>query len=137
MDFCKEYNAAHGEPARHHHPVEITIFEDRTFTFVTKTPPAPVLMRQAAGLPRARPPRARPCHREITDAQLTEIAKIKLPDLNANDLEAAKRRSPAPPARWASASSADDRARHAHAATPRASSEPATAGRPRPCGLPS
>jgi large subunit ribosomal protein L11 len=71
-------------------PVEITIFEDRTFTFVLKTPPTPVLLRQAAGLPKGATNTGREVVGTVTDAQITEIAQIKMPDLNANDIEAAK-----------------------------------------------
>ena len=71
-------------------PVEITIYEDRSFTFILKTPPTPVLLRQAAGLEKGRRPPARRSVGTITDAQLTEIAQTKMPDLNANDIEAAK-----------------------------------------------
>ncbi len=71
-------------------PVEITIYEDRTFSFILKTPPAAVLLRQAAGLPKGAATAGREEVGTITDAQLAEIAKVKLPDLNTDDLEAAK-----------------------------------------------
>ncbi|HET6663908.1 MAG TPA: 50S ribosomal protein L11, partial [Acidimicrobiales bacterium] len=71
-------------------PVEITVFEDRTFTFVLKTPPTPVLLRQAAGLDKGAVTPGRDTIATITEAQVEEIAKTKMPDLNANDLEAAK-----------------------------------------------
>jgi large subunit ribosomal protein L11 len=89
MDFCKAYNAATEAQRGTIVPVEITVFEDRSFTFVLKTPPTPVLIRQAAGVDKgsANP---RDIVASITDAQVTEIAQIKMPDLNANDLEAAK-----------------------------------------------
>ena len=90
MDFCKAYNAATENQRGTIVPVEITVFEDRTFTFVLKTPPAPVLIRQAAGLDKAAVNPGREVVGSITDAQLTEIAQTKMPDLNANDLEAAK-----------------------------------------------
>ena len=70
-------------------PVEITVFEDRSFTFVLKTPPTPVLIRQAAGVDKGSS-NPKDIVASITDAQVTEIAQIKMPDLNANDLEAAK-----------------------------------------------
>jgi len=90
MDFCKAYNAA-TEPQRGTIvPVEITVYEDRTFTFVLKTPPTPVLLRQAAGLDKAAENPGRETVGKVTDAQLTEIAEIKMPDLNAYDIEAAK-----------------------------------------------
>jgi len=89
MDFCKAYNAATESQRGTIVPVEITIFEDRSFTFVLKTPPTPVLIRQAAGIEKGSPNPKQPVA-TITDAQVTEIAQIKMPDLNANDLEAAK-----------------------------------------------
>jgi len=72
-------------------PVEITIYEDRSFSFVLKTPPAPVLLRQAAGLEKGASTAGRQQVGTVTDAQLAEIAGIKLPDLNTDDVEAAKR----------------------------------------------
>ena len=71
-------------------PVEITIFEDRSFTFVTKTPPAPVLLRAAAGLDKASSNPGKEIAGSVTAAQIEEIAKTKMPDLNAIDLEGAK-----------------------------------------------
>ena len=91
MEFCKQYNAASSAQEGTVVPAEITVFEDRSFTFVLKTPPTPVLIRQAAGLDKAATNPGREAAGSITDAQVTEIAEIKLPDLNANDLEAAKR----------------------------------------------
>ncbi len=91
MDFCKAYNAQTEAQKGTIIPVEITIFEDRTFTFVTKTPPTPVLLREAAGVEKASSTPGRDVGGSVTAAQVEEIAKIKLPDLNANDLEAAKR----------------------------------------------
>jgi large subunit ribosomal protein L11 len=91
MDFCKAYNAQTEAQKGTIIPVEITIFEDRTFTFITKTPPTPVLIREAAGVEKASQNPGRDSAGSITAAQVEEIAKIKLPDLNANDLEAAKR----------------------------------------------
>ena len=90
MDFVKQYNAATEAQAGTIIPVEVTIFQDRTFSFVTKTPPTPVLLRQAAGLEKGAKTAGREVAGTVTDAQITEIAQIKLPDLNANDLEAAK-----------------------------------------------
>ena len=72
-------------------PVEITVFEDRSFTFILKTPPTPVLLRQAAGLDKGAVDAGRERVGTVTDAQVAEIAKTKMPDLNANDLEAAKK----------------------------------------------
>jgi large subunit ribosomal protein L11 len=90
MDFCKEYNAKTEAQKGTIVPVEITIFEDRSFTFVLKTPPASVLIKQAAGLAKAASNPSKEIAGSITDAQVTEIAKVKMPDLNANDLEAAR-----------------------------------------------
>jgi large subunit ribosomal protein L11 len=90
MEFVKQYNAATEDKAGQVVPVEITIYEDRSFTFVLKTPPTPVLIRQAAGLEKGAATTGKQTVGSITDAQLTEIAQIKMPDLNANDLEAAK-----------------------------------------------
>ena len=90
MDFCKEYNARTESQRGTIIPVEISIFEDRTFSFVTKTPPAPVLIRQAAKLEKGSQTPGKGAVGSITDAQLTEIAQTKLPDLNTDDLDAAK-----------------------------------------------
>jgi large subunit ribosomal protein L11 len=91
MDFCKAYNAATESQRGTIVPVEITIFEDRTFTFILKTPPTPVLLREAAGIEKGSGAAGREGAGTVTDAQVEEIAKIKMPDLNANDLETAKR----------------------------------------------
>jgi len=91
MDFCKMYNAQTENQRGTIVPVEITIFEDRSFTFILKTPPTPVLLRQAAGVDRGAIAPGREGVGTVTDAQLAEIAKTKMPDLNANDLESAKK----------------------------------------------
>lgn len=90
MDFVKQYNAATEDKAGQVIPVEITIFEDRTFSFVLKTPPTPVLIRQAAGVEKGAKTTGKETAGTITDAQLEEIARTKMADLNANDIEAAK-----------------------------------------------
>jgi large subunit ribosomal protein L11 len=90
MEFVKQYNAATEAQAGQVIPVEITIFEDRSFTFVLKTPPTPVLLRRAAGVEKGAGTTGKEVVGTVTDAQLAEIAQIKMPDLNANDLEAAK-----------------------------------------------
>ena len=90
MEFCKQYNQATESMRGQVIPVEITIFEDRTFSFVLKTPPTPVLLRQAAGIDKGASSTGRDTVGTVTDAQLAEIAQIKMPDLNANDIEAAK-----------------------------------------------
>ena len=90
MDFCKDYNAKTEDKRGQIIPVEITIYEDRSFTYITKTPPTSFLIRQAAGLDKASMEPGRETAGSITDAQVAEIAEIKMPDLNANDLDAAK-----------------------------------------------
>jgi large subunit ribosomal protein L11 len=90
MDFCKAYNAATEQQRGTIVPVDITVFEDRSFTFVLKTPPTPVLLREAAGIDKASMTPGRETVGTVTDAQIEEIAKIKMPDLNAYDLDAAK-----------------------------------------------
>ncbi len=90
MDFCKQYNAATEAQTGTIIPVEVTVFQDRTFTFVTKTPPTPVLLRQAAGVDKGSDKVGKETVGKITDSQLTEIAQLKLNDLNAYDLESAK-----------------------------------------------
>jgi large subunit ribosomal protein L11 len=90
MDFVKAYNAATETQVGTIVPVEITVFEDRSFTFVLKTPPTPVLLRQKAGLEKAASNPGKETVATVSEADVEEIAKIKMPDLNANDLEAAK-----------------------------------------------
>ena len=90
MEFCKQYNAATENQRGTVVPVEITIFEDRSFTFILKTPPTPVLLRQAARAPKGSQTPGKANVGSITQAQLEEIATTKMPDLNANDIEAAK-----------------------------------------------
>ena len=90
MEVCKQYNAASESQRGTVVPAEITVFEDRSFTFVLKTPPTPVLIRAAAGLAKGATNPGKETAGSITDAQLTDIAKQKMPDLNANDLEAAR-----------------------------------------------
>jgi large subunit ribosomal protein L11 len=89
MDFVQQYNAATESRRGQVIPVEITIFDDRSFTFILKTPPTPVLLRQAAGVDKGAKTTGRETIGSITDAQLTEIAQTKMVDLNANDIEAA------------------------------------------------
>ena len=91
MEFCKQYNAATENQRGTIVPVEITIYEDRSFTFVLKTPPTPVLIRQAAGVEKGAAASGREQAGTITDAQVADIAKVKMPDLNTDDLEAAKK----------------------------------------------
>ena len=91
MDFCKQYNEKTESMRGTVVPVEISIFEDRTFSFILKTPPTPVLLRQAAGLAKGSQTAGRETVGSVTDAQVAEIAQTKMPDLNTNDLEQAKR----------------------------------------------
>jgi large subunit ribosomal protein L11 len=91
MEFCKQFNARTQDKQGITIPVEITVYADRSFTFITKTPPAAVLIQRAVGIPKGSgvPNREKVCN--ITRAQLEEIAKTKMEDLNATDLEAAVR----------------------------------------------
>jgi large subunit ribosomal protein L11 len=91
MDFCKAYNAQTEAQRGTIIPVEITVFEDRSFTFVTKTPPTPVLLREAAGIAKASQNPGKENAGSVTAAQIEDIAKIKMPDLNAIDLDGAKK----------------------------------------------
>ena len=91
MDFCKMYNAATESQRGTVVPAEISIYEDRSFTFITKTPPTPVLLRQAAGVEKGSQTAGRTLAGTISATQLEEIARIKMPDLNANDIDAAKK----------------------------------------------
>jgi large subunit ribosomal protein L11 len=89
MMFCKEYNARTADQVGLVIPVEISVFEDRSFTFILKTPPASVLIQKAAGIDRGSGEPNKKKVGSITRAQLQEIAQTKLPDLNANDIDAA------------------------------------------------
>ena len=91
MDFCKQYNAATESQRGNIIPVEITIFEDRSFAFITKTPPAPELIKKAAGVPKGSGEPHKTKVGSVTMAQVREIAQVKMPDLNANSIEAAEK----------------------------------------------
>jgi large subunit ribosomal protein L11 len=91
MDFCKQFNAATQQQAGTISPVVITVYQDRTFSFITKTPPAPVLLMKALGLPKGSGEPNRNKVGKVTRKQLEEIATQKMPDLNASDLESAVR----------------------------------------------
>ncbi|BDG62160.1 50S ribosomal protein L11 [Caldinitratiruptor microaerophilus] len=91
MAFCKEYNERTKDQVGLVIPVEITIYEDRSFTFVTKTPPTSVLIKKALGIETASGEPNRKKVGKLTRAQLREIAQIKMPDLNTTDIEAAMR----------------------------------------------
>ena len=90
MEFVKQYNAATESQVGTVIPVEITVFEDRSFTFILKTPPTPVLLREKAGVAKGAQTPGKATAGTVTEAQIEEIAKIKMPDLNAYDLDAAK-----------------------------------------------
>ena len=89
MEFCKAYNAATESQRGQIIPVEITVYEDRSFDFITKTPPAARLILKAAGVEKGSPVPHKEKVATITKAQVREISEIKMPDLNANDLDAA------------------------------------------------
>ena len=89
MEFCKAYNAQTEAMRGNVIPVEITIFEDRSFTFITKTPPAAELIKKAAGLKKGSGVPHKEKVGKLTKDQVREIATTKLPDLNANDIDAA------------------------------------------------
>ena len=91
MQFCQQFNAATQDKAGDIIPVEISVYEDRTFDFVTKTPPAAQLIKKELGLQSGSGVPQRDKVGQLTDEQLTKIAEIKLPDLNANDIDAAKK----------------------------------------------
>jgi large subunit ribosomal protein L11 len=90
MEFCKAYNAATESQRGQVIPVEITVFEDRSFTFITKTPPAAELLKKAAGVPKGSGVPHKEKVGSVTRDQVREIAQLKLADLNANDLDAAE-----------------------------------------------
>ena len=89
MEFCKAYNAATESQRGSIVPVEITVYEDRSFTFITKTPPASELIKQAAGVAKGSGVPHTEKVGSLTDAQVREIAALKMEDLNANDIDAA------------------------------------------------
>ena len=89
MDFCKQFNAKTQDQPGMVIPVVITVYADRSFTFITKTPPAAVLLKKAAGLDKASGEPNKNKVATITNAQVEEIAKTKMPDLNAANLESA------------------------------------------------
>ena len=91
MQFCQAFNAATKDQAGDIIPVEITVYEDRTFDFVAKTPPAAHLIKKELGLKSGSGVPQRDKVGQLTQEQLTKIAQIKMPDLNANDIEAAKK----------------------------------------------
>jgi large subunit ribosomal protein L11 len=90
MQFCKEYNAKTADQAGMIVPVEISVYEDRSFDFILKTPPAAVLLRKSAGIEKGSAQPNKNKVATLTRAQIKEIAKIKMPDLNATSMEAAE-----------------------------------------------
>ncbi|MBI2433073.1 MAG: 50S ribosomal protein L11 [Candidatus Hydrogenedentes bacterium] len=90
MDFCNQFNERTRDQQGLIIPVVITVFDDRSFSFITKTPPAPVLLKRAAKLAKASGEPNKNKVGSVTDAQVEEIAKLKMPDLNAASLESAK-----------------------------------------------
>ena len=91
MEFCKQYNAATEQQRGNVIPVEITVYEDRSFTFITKTPPAARLLLKAAGIDKGSSEPQQIKVAKLTREQVREIAQTKMPDLNANDLDAAEK----------------------------------------------
>lgn len=91
MQFCKEYNSKTQDKAGTIIPVEITVFEDRSFDFILKTPPAAELLKKAAGVEKGSNAPNKTKVGTVTRDKITEIAKVKMPDLNATSLEAAER----------------------------------------------
>lgn len=91
MEFCKAFNERTAGEAGMIIPVEVTIYEDRSFTFVAKTPPAAVLLKKAAGIEKGSGEPNRSKVAKVKRSQIQEIAQIKMPDLNASSLEAAMR----------------------------------------------
>ena len=91
MDFCKQFNSkTQGQPGMII-PAEITIYQDRSFSFITKTPPAAVLLKKEAGIDKGSPMSNRDKVGTVTREQLRKIAEIKMPDINANDIDGAMR----------------------------------------------
>ena len=90
MQFCQQFNAATSDKAGDIIPVEISVYEDRTFDFICKTPPAAQLIKKELGIEHGSKVPQRDKVGKLTQEQLTKIAEIKMPDLNANDIEAAK-----------------------------------------------
>jgi len=91
MAFCKEYNARTSSRIGEIVPAEISVYHDGSFSFILKTPPASVLLKKAAGVEKGSSNSPREVVGQVTNAQLREIAEIKMKDLNANDIEAAMR----------------------------------------------
>ena len=129
MEFCKAYNAQTAHENGRIIPVEITVFEDRSFTFITKTPPAAVLIKEALGLESGSGEPNRHKVGRLTQAQLRSIAEAKMPDLNARDVDEASRSSQAPP-RSMGVERTGCGLRRAREALPRPPARRSTASRP-------
>src|SRR5690554_1632976 len=91
MEFCKSFNERTAQQAGTIIPVEITVFEDRSFTFITRTPPASILLKEAAGLEKGSATPHSVKVGKVSRRQIREIAELKMPDLNAADIEGAER----------------------------------------------
>jgi large subunit ribosomal protein L11 len=91
MEFCKQFNARTQKQAGLIIPVVVTVYQDRSFTFITKTPPASILLLKAAGVEKGAHTPGKETVGKVTKAQVREIAQMKLPDLNCTDIEAAMR----------------------------------------------
>jgi len=91
MDFCKQFNSRTQSQAGMTIPVEVTVYQDRSFTFITKTPPAAALLKKELGLEKGSAAPNRDKVSKVTRAQLRKIAETKMPDLNASDVDAAMR----------------------------------------------
>lgn len=89
MDFCRQFNERTKNQPGMIIPIVVTIYRDRSFTFITKTPPAAVLLKKAAGLAKGSPVPNRDKVGQVTETQIREIAELKMPDLNANSIEGA------------------------------------------------
>ena len=89
MDFCKSFNARTAKDAGTIIPVVITVYQDRSYTYITKTPPASELIKKAAGIAKGSGAPNKEKVAKLTEKQVQEIAKVKMPDINANDLDAA------------------------------------------------
>ncbi|MDH5560884.1 MAG: 50S ribosomal protein L11, partial [Deltaproteobacteria bacterium] len=90
MEFCKSFNSRTQDQEGMIIPVVITVYADRSFSFITKTPPVPILLKKALGIEKGSPEPNKTKVGKVTQVQIEEIAKVKLPDLNCYDIEAAK-----------------------------------------------
>ena len=107
MDFCKKFNAKTAKDEGLIIPVVVTVYADRSYTFITKTPPAPILLKRAANIAKGSAEPNKNKVGTVTAKQVEEIAKLKMPDLNCDRSSRPSRRSPARRGRWGWMSSAD------------------------------